>query len=235
MTLRLINKIKRTYYHSSSSRYADFLRSRGITIGEGTIFYHPKTAVVDYSRPSLVKIGANCLFNKDFTLLTHDWVAGNFIKAGMEYLPSSGRITIGNNVQFAHHCMVLKGVTIGDNCFIGANSVVTKDIPSNSIAVGSPCRVICSLEDYYRKCQVKCVEEAMDYARSIVERFGRRPVPSDFWDEFPLFVDGDKLDDYPELKAKIKSQCGPMYDDYVKNHKAKFAGFNAFLKASGIE
>lgn len=46
--------------------------------------------------------------------------------------------------------MILKGVTIGDNVFIGANSVVSKDIPSNSIAVGSPARVVHTLDDYYK-------------------------------------------------------------------------------------
>ncbi|MBO1362944.1 sugar O-acetyltransferase [Prevotella sp. A2931] len=51
-------------------------------------------------------------------------------------------ITIGNNVWIGGSVTVLPGVTIGDNCTIGAGSVVTKDIPANSIAVGNPCRVI---------------------------------------------------------------------------------------------
>lgn len=235
MIKSLINKLTRLYYHSSSQRLCAFLRKRGVIIGKGTVFYHPRTANVDFTRPSLVTIGSNCLFNEQFTLLTHDWVAGVFIKAGMEYLPSSGRVTIGNNVHFGHHCMVLKGVTIGDNCFIGANSLVTKDIPSNSIAVGMPCKVVCSLEEYHKKRETQCVEEAFDYARSIQERYGRRPKPSDFWDEFPLFVNGDKIDDYPELKQIMKQQCGPMYENYVKCHKSNFADFNAFLQASGID
>ena len=51
-------------------------------------------------------------------------------------------ITIGNNVWIGGSVTVLPGVTIGDNCTIGAGSVVTKDIPASSIAVGNPCRVI---------------------------------------------------------------------------------------------
>jgi len=51
-------------------------------------------------------------------------------------------IRIGNNVFIYANSVVLPGVTIGDNVVIGAGSVVTKDIPSNSIAVGNPCRVI---------------------------------------------------------------------------------------------
>jgi len=51
-------------------------------------------------------------------------------------------IRVGNNVWFGGGVKVLPGVTIGDNCVIGAGSVVTKDIPANSLAMGNPCRVI---------------------------------------------------------------------------------------------
>lgn len=51
-------------------------------------------------------------------------------------------IRIGNNVFIYANVVVLPGVQIGDNVIIGAGSVVTHDIPSNSIAVGNPCRVI---------------------------------------------------------------------------------------------
>ncbi|KAL9937783.1 hypothetical protein V8E36_003328 [Tilletia maclaganii] len=55
-------------------------------------------------------------------------------------------ITIGNNCWLGGGTIVNGGVTIGDNCTIGAGSVVTRDIPPNSIAVGSPCRVMRTLE-----------------------------------------------------------------------------------------
>ena len=51
-------------------------------------------------------------------------------------------ITIGNNVWIGGSVTILPGVSIGDNVTIGAGSVVTKDIPSNSVAVGNPCKVI---------------------------------------------------------------------------------------------
>lgn len=195
----------------------------------------PKTTRIDLSRPSLISIGSNCYMNTGFTILTHDWVTKVFIQSGREFLPSSGCVSIGNNVSFGQNVMVLKGVTIGDNCFIGAGSIVTKDIPANSIAVGTPCKVIMSLEDYYQKRKVECINEALIYARSIKERFNRLPSVTDFWEEFPLFIDGNKIDLYPELAETIQRQCGPSYDDYVQNHKAKFDGFDAFLKAAGIQ
>jgi len=58
---------------------------------------------------------------------------------GLEYAKP---IKVGNNVWFGANVIVLPGVTIGDNCTIGAGSVVVKDIPANSLAVGNPCKVI---------------------------------------------------------------------------------------------
>lgn len=52
-----------------------------------------------------------------------------------------GSVTVGNNVWIGAHVTVLMGVTIGDNTTIGSGSVVTRDIPANSVAFGNPCRV----------------------------------------------------------------------------------------------
>jgi len=57
-------------------------------------------------------------------------------------------IVIGNNVFIGSNSVILPSVTIGNNVVIGAGSIVAKDIPSNSIAVGNPCRVIKQKEAY---------------------------------------------------------------------------------------
>lgn len=232
MIKRVINSIKLYWVQSNSDRYCCYLRKKGIEIGTGTHIC-ARTCRIDDTRPSLVMIGNNCYLNEHFTLLTHDFVTGVFLNTGLNFINSSGRVTIGNNVRFGQNVMVLKGVTIGDNCFIGAGSIVTKDIPSNSIAVGIPCKVIMSLEEYYNKRLQKCESEALDYARSIVERFGRKPETTDFWEEFHLFVSGDEVDTYPEIP--IKKQLGAAYISYVANHKAKYSSFNEFLIAAGID
>lgn len=54
-------------------------------------------------------------------------------------------IKVGNNVWFGGNVTVLPGVTIGDDTVIGAGSVVTKDVPSNVVAAGNPCKIIKSL------------------------------------------------------------------------------------------
>jgi acetyltransferase-like isoleucine patch superfamily enzyme len=232
MIRTLVNKIKYIWSRRSSAAYTKYLTDQGIKVGKGTYFQDPKYTEIDTTRPSLVTIGDNCFFNKHVEFHTHDWVSHVFIHSGREMVNSSGRITIGNNVAFGRHVTVLKGVTIGDNCFIGAHSVVTKSIPANSIAVGSPARVIMTLDEYYQRRLAVREQEAFDYARSIVERFGRRPEPRDFREEFPLFVSGNQVDQYPELP--IRFQLGPTYDRYVQSHKAPYPDFESFLKAAGI-
>lgn len=58
---------------------------------------------------------------------------------GLEY---AYPISVGNNVWFGAGVQVMPGVSIGDNVVIGGGSIVVHDIPSNSVAVGNPCRVI---------------------------------------------------------------------------------------------
>ena len=57
-------------------------------------------------------------------------------------------VHIGNNCWLGAGVIVLPGVTIGDNTVIGAGSVVTKDIPSNVVAVGNPCRVLREINEH---------------------------------------------------------------------------------------
>lgn len=64
--------------------------------------------------------------------------------AGLEY---THPVNIGDNVWICAGAIILPGVTIGANSVIGAGSVVTKDIPPDSLAVGNPCKVIRTLKE----------------------------------------------------------------------------------------
>lgn len=136
---RIANKVEDYWVRSSSERFCSYLRKKGVLIGQGT-HIDARTALIDITRPSLVSIGENCYLNEHFTLLTHDYTANVFLHMGGNFVNSSGKVSIGNNVSFGQNVMVLKGVTIGDNCFIGAGSIVTRNIPANSVAVGGPCK-----------------------------------------------------------------------------------------------
>lgn len=216
---------------SSPNRYIKFLRKKGVIIGDKIDFHGgTKNISIDITRPSLVSIGSNISFNKNFTLLTHDWGGYVIRNKFKEFIPSSGPVKIGSNIVFGRNVTVLKGVTIGDNCIIGLNSIITNDIPANSIAIGSPARVVSTLEDYYKKRKKQAVEEALIYAKSIEERFKRRPKINEFWEEFPLFLNGkDIVNGLP-----IQRQLGDAYEYYKDNNQPIFGGFDDFLKKAGV-
>lgn len=96
-----------------------------------------------------VIIGNDCNFGPNVTIVTpmHPLVAEE--RLGIDLPESPGRkrcyakpVTIGNNCWFGANVTVCPGVTIGDNVVLGAGSVVTKDIPANTVAAGVPAKVM---------------------------------------------------------------------------------------------
>jgi maltose O-acetyltransferase len=87
-----------------------------------------------------ITIGDNVMFGPRVGLYTAGHPIDKDVRiTGLEYgLP----ITIGNNVWIGGNVVVMPGVHIGDNTIIGSGSIVTKDIPSDVIAAGNPCKVI---------------------------------------------------------------------------------------------
>jgi len=105
---------------------------KGILVDDFTfIMAHEKIEIGDNT-----KIASFCFitdFNHKFTNKNK-----NLVEQGYDTKP----VMIGRNVWIGTHSVVLPGVSIGDRSVIGAGSIVTKDIPSNSIAVGNPAKVI---------------------------------------------------------------------------------------------
>lgn len=126
-----------------------YARSIGVKVGENVRFYgaHPSMFSTE---PWLITIGNDVHITNGVQFLTHD---GGTLVTNKE-VPGfvvTGRITIGNNVYIGLRSMILPGTTIGDRCIIGAGSIVTKDIPINSVAVGTPARVLRTVDSYIEK------------------------------------------------------------------------------------
>ena len=102
------------------------------------------------SEPYLITIGQNVEITAGVVFITHDGAAWSLRNFDEKYksLDIFGPIKVGNNVFIGNNAIILPGVTIGDNVVIGAGAVVAKDIPSNSVAAGTPAKVIRSLEEY---------------------------------------------------------------------------------------
>jgi carbonic anhydrase/acetyltransferase-like protein (isoleucine patch superfamily) len=226
MIKRFFKKLYKLYYTSSSERYIKYIKACGVKVGKGTVVLDPKKIQVDISRPELLEIGENVFLHRGTIILTHDWASWCFINTHNEFIPSHGNVKIGNNVWLGENVSILKGVTIGDNVIIGLGAVVTKDIPSNSIAVGVPAKVVSSYDEYFDKRKSVYVQEIVDYAKAIVAS-GRQPKPDDFFDDYPAFVDGRNWDkyDYPYKSVFDKEQ----FEKWKKCHRAPYNGFMDFI------
>lgn len=116
----------------------NFFCDYGYNIEIGENFYSNHNLVI--LDPANVTFGDNVFIgpNCGFYTAEHPLDAQRR-NQGLEYAKP---IKVGNNVWFGGGVTVISGVTIGDNVVIGAGSVVVKDIPSNVVAVGNPCKVI---------------------------------------------------------------------------------------------
>jgi acetyltransferase-like isoleucine patch superfamily enzyme len=94
---------------------------------------------LDKVYPKGVNIGENTLVASHVIILTHEHVKRD---KGDTSNPLITNTYIGRNCFIGVRSIILPGVTIGDEVVIGAHTVVSRDVPSNCIAVGNPCRII---------------------------------------------------------------------------------------------
>ena len=139
-----MNLIKEFVYRLRGEYTTEHLISMGLTVG--TNFNRLNGVILDPGHCWLIEIGNNVTLAPRVHILCHDASTKTFLG-----YTKIGRVTIGDNVFVGAESVVLPGVTIGNNVVIGANSTVTHDIPENSVAVGSPARVISTLDEYLLK------------------------------------------------------------------------------------
>lgn len=142
--------------HIEAPFHCDY--GKNIEVGRN-FFVNYNCTILDVGK---VVIGDNVMFAPNVSIYT----AGHPVhpdsrNTGYEY---GIAITIGDNVWIGGNVIINPGVTIGNNVVIGAGSIVTKDIPDNVIAVGSPCKVIREVTEADRKYYYKDKEfDVEDY------------------------------------------------------------------------
>jgi acetyltransferase-like isoleucine patch superfamily enzyme len=119
--------------------HAELLVEGGrLAIGDGT--YIGPYAVLNVHES--LTIGRRCLIAEMVAIrdVDHAFADPSRPPADQGYVVAPTRI--GDGVWIGAKCSILKGVHIGDGCIVGANSVVTRDLPDGAIAVGAPARII---------------------------------------------------------------------------------------------
>ncbi len=218
-------KIKRRFACRSNKAYIAFLRSLGCSIGEGCIIYSPRNTFIDVTRPYLVDIGHNVYITHGVVILTHgyEWVVlQNIYKRPYG---NAAKVKIGDNVFIGMNSIVLKGVSIGSNCIIGAGSVVSSSIPDGMVAVGNPARPIMTIDDFEKRTAARQDKEAKKQALDYCECFGTPPPESAFSKSyFHLFLDRSK-----PFSTVIQCQLGGYEEEFRRTPK-NYDSYSAFLE-----
>ena len=145
----IISKIYIKLFVKSNNSKIKYLIKRGAKIGSNTKIISGINSLG--SEPYLIEIGSNCLISSEVLFVTHD--GGMNVLNNLNYFEKKSDklapIKVGNNVFIGAKSSILPGVKIGNNCIIGLGSIVTKDIPDNSVACGVPAKVIKNIDEYY--------------------------------------------------------------------------------------
>ncbi|MBM7493637.1 acetyltransferase-like isoleucine patch superfamily enzyme [Micromonospora luteifusca] len=131
----------------------EFARSIGVNLRGRVRFYGIDRSMFG-SEPWMVTLGDNVYVTAGVQFVTHD---GGTLILRKEHpdLEWTAPISVGDDVYIGVRTIILPGVRIGNRCVIGAGSVVTRDIPANSVAAGVPARVVRSMDEYLAMMKAK--------------------------------------------------------------------------------
>lgn len=143
---RIILKLHVLYKNLVDKAYIEMCKARGLKVGKNVIFIE---APAFGSEPFLIEIGDNTKITANCTFINHDG-AMYVIRSMEKYLDARnfGRIKIGRNCFIGNNCTILPGVEMGDNCILGAGSVLNSSTQPNSVYAGVPAKFICTIEEY---------------------------------------------------------------------------------------
>lgn len=215
-----------------SEAFIRYLNGKGADIAEDVYFVAPPKTLIDETRPYLIQIGNRVTITEGCKILTHgfDWSVLKVLYG--DVIGSGRKVSIEDNCFIGVNTIILGGVTIGKNTIIGAGSVVTRDIPADSVAAGNPCKVICSIKEYYNKRKIEEMEEALDIIRQYYQRYRKFPSKEEMAEFFMLFAnDEDLLID--EIARKVEyGENAALAKDMLHKKADKFASFEAMCEAA---
>lgn len=133
--------LKKILYRIRGEHTTEDLVKKGLKVGKN--FKRLHGVILDPAHCWLISIGNNVTMAPRVHILAHDASTKTFLDYTI-----IGRVNIGDNVFIGAETVVLPNVNIGNNVIIGANSTVSKDLAPNGVYVGSPARFICSTDEY---------------------------------------------------------------------------------------
>lgn len=143
---RIILKTHSIWRNIYQKSYIEICKSRGLKVGKNVIFIDTP----DFgSEPYLIQIGDRTKITAGCRFINHD--GAMYVIRSMEKYADArnfGRIKIGKNCFVGNNCTFLPGSQMGNNCILGAGSVLNSSMPDNSVYAGVPAKFICTIEEY---------------------------------------------------------------------------------------
>lgn len=231
--MSLMQAVKKMIFPNtySSEAYKSFLRRNGVEIGEHTVIYSPNHTLIDVNKMYMVSIGDYCRITAGVTVLAHDYSRSVSGMVYGEYVGGMLPVKIGNNVFIGQHATILMGTTIGDNCIIGANSLVKGTFPDNVVIAGNPAKIVCTLEEYHQRGKNRWVDDAKKCAETIYARTGRVPTIEEMTDSFfGLYMPHtqETVDKYRYIFNRTADDTEKTIKDFLAS-KPVYESFEDFL------
>lgn len=220
----------------SGEAYKAYLRRSGVTIGEHTVIYSPNHTAIDTNKRYMVSIGDYCKITAGVTILAHDYSRSVSSRVYGQYMGGMLPVSIGDNVFIGENAMILMGTTIGNNCIVGANSLVKGVFPDNVVIAGNPAKVVCTLEEYHQRAKSRWVEDAKRCARTIFQRTGRKPTVEEMSDSYvELYMphDQETIEKYPYMFSRSADSKKQIIKAFLESEPL-YESFEAFLEDCGI-
>lgn len=134
------------YFIYAKFDHIGYAKRIGVSIGEDVHIYGNPFGMFG-TEPWCITLGSHVHITREVLFICHD--GGSLLfRHEIPDLEITAKINVGNYVYIGARSIILPGVNIGNNCIIAAGSVVTKDVPDNSVVGGVPAKIIKTTQEY---------------------------------------------------------------------------------------